>query len=491
MTTTQSDLVDTEDRNQDAIEHKLKLIRSSPVEFAESLSNGQWKAAPHHRVIEYEYLRLFADPKQDLLVVKAPPRHGKSEALSRWFPTWHLCRYPTKRMMLATHTSSLSKAHSRWVRDRFERVSPVFGLRGADRTNRSVLDWAVEGAGMGGMLAAGVGSGSPTGRGCDVLTIDDYLRNVRDAQSETVRDAIWDWFRATITTRLEPGGKVIVLATQWHEDDLIGRLQSRREELGLNMRVVTLQAIREENGTKDPLRRQPGEALWPSRWPADALNKQRRTMGPYFWSCQYQGKPIAHEEQEFPEEYFSNIWCSEEDWPESFTLSSVYLDPSQGKDSKKGDYQALVFIGYHNGKYYVDSSIDRKPVPRLMRHMASWCKERAPAFVGIEANAFQDLLGPHYVEACEAEEYPVTDPQLIVNSASKLLRIRRLGGWLERRDLVFRHTASNEILISQLKNFPNAQHDDGPDATEGALRVLCNSVAEWNDLSEPEMSRLI
>jgi predicted phage terminase large subunit-like protein len=463
----------------------------TPLSMAERFSGGYWQTQPHHRVIWNEVERLLYTKDQDALIVKAGPRHGKSEFLSRWFPAWYLGHNPSRRVMLNTHTGSLAKFHSAWVRDKVHQLAPLFGLKGVDPMNSSATDWSIDGGGMGGMLAAGVGSGTVTGRGANLILIDDYLRNAADAQSETIRDKIWEWFTATISTRREPGGKLVLLCTQWHPDDLIGRLLSKRDEHGLNLRCITLQALREENGTKDPLRRQPGEALWPSRFPADVLEKQKKIMGAYWWSCQFQGKPINQDGQYFPDEYFSNVWCSDDEWPERFDVSAVFLDPSQGKDSKKGDYQALTFVGYKDGRYYVDSSIDRQPVPKLMRHMAAWCKEREPSFVGIEANAFQNLLAPHYIEACEEIGYWVTEPDLIDNTIGKHIRVQRLGGWLERRDLRFKKNASNEMLIQQAKNFPNGKHDDGPDSLEACLRLLCNSVASMNDLAEPEMSRLI
>jgi len=458
--------------------------------MAETFGGGYWITAPHHKIIEWEAINLLRDKTLDGLIIKAPPRHGKSEYLARWFLAWYMLHNPRRRVMLCSNTASLAKHNSRWVRDRFHQLAPLVKLRGVNQENASVDDWSIEGPAMGGMMAAGIGSGSFTGRGADLIAIDDYLRNAADAQSETIRNKTWEWFTATISTRREPKGKILLLCTQWNSDDLIGRIQKKKEELGLNIRCVTLQALREVNGTPDPLGRQPGEALWPGRFPAVVLEKQRSIMGPYWWSCQYQGRPITRDGAIFPEAYFSNIYCGDDEWHEDFAVSAAYLDPSKGKDSKKGDYQAMVFVGLKEGKLWVRSDIDRRPIPELMRAYAHFCQRLRPSFVGIEANAFQELLGPEWLAACAELDYHATEPSLITNTAAKGYRIERLGSWFSNRELVFVKNASNETLISQTKNFPFGKHDDGPDALEGAIRLLCQSVDGLSHRAEPEMTRI-
>jgi hypothetical protein len=194
-------------------------------------------------VIDWEF-REHLKSDRDILIIKAPVRHGKSEFLSKWAPTWYLLRRPFDRLIVATHTAGLAKDWSRWVRDKVHELSPMVRLKGVDPTHSSANNWQLEGTG-GGTISAGVG-GAIVGYGADLFLIDDYVRSARDAISETNRNVIWDWFTAVATTRLSPRGKVVILSTQWHEDDLIGRLMKRKEDLGLTVRCVTLQAICED-----------------------------------------------------------------------------------------------------------------------------------------------------------------------------------------------------------------------------------------------------
>ena len=136
------------------------------------------------------------------------------------------------------------------------------------------------------MYATGIG-GAITGRGADLLLVDDYLKNAKDASSETIRDDIYHWFVSTAMSRLEPGGTVIILATRWHQDDLIGRLLEQAPDVWEYIRIP---AIAEEN---DPLKRAPGEALWPERYNVEWLESQKALFGPYFWAALYRQDPIS------------------------------------------------------------------------------------------------------------------------------------------------------------------------------------------------------
>src|SRR5207244_2242627 len=115
----------------------------------------------------------------------------------------------------------------------------------------------------GGMTAAGVG-GAMTGKGAHLLVIDDPVKNAEQAQSKTVREKHWEWYRSTAYSRLEPGGAVVIVMTRWHEDDLVGRLLAEAEAEGERWEILRLPALAEE---ADPLGRAPGEPLWPERYP--------------------------------------------------------------------------------------------------------------------------------------------------------------------------------------------------------------------------------
>ncbi len=455
----------------------------SPLLMAERFSGGDWQRARHLAVIDFEFRNLLSDPNLDCLIVKCPVRHGKSQYLARWAPAWYLLRNPYSRVMICTNTSTLASSHSRWVRDKVHELSPMMGLAGVDPKHSSVRHWQLE-AKRGECLAAGVGS-SIVGFGANLLIIDDYLKDAKSAYSQKIRDDQWDWFVSTSSTRLEPGGKVVLLCTQWHEDDLIGRIEKRKGELEIRVRSVTLQALREGNEVRDPLNRSEGEALWPERWPAEVMERRKRQAG-HWWHSIYQGCPKGSSMSNWPEAYFTNIWAEDAEFPDprECYLSAAFLDPSKGKNARKGDYQAMIWIGYRNGLFWVDSQIDRMPIPKMVRSYVEWNRERKTAFVGLEANAWQDLLADDYWQVCQDIGYNADVPFLVNQTVNKAVRIERLGKWFDQRLIRFRRSASNELLLDQLKQFPYGQHDDGPDALEGAIALLCRSVDALHGLHE-------
>jgi len=146
----------------------------------------------------------------------------------------------------------------------------------------------------GGYRAAGVGGGI-TGMGAHVLVIDDPLKDRAEAESETVRDSIWDWYTSTAYTRLMPGGGVLVILTRWHGDDLAGRLIKAAEEGGDQWEMVVYPALAEE----DEAHRKEGEPLHPERYSIQQLESIRRAIGPYDWSALYQQRPTAREDYPF------------------------------------------------------------------------------------------------------------------------------------------------------------------------------------------------
>lgn len=159
-------------------------------------------------------------------------------------------------------------------------------------------------------------------------------------------------------------------------------------------------------------------------------------------------------------------------WPDKFDLRFMAVDPSKGKDAKKGDYSAIVFIGVTVGKVFVDSDLARRPVDRLVRDVIEFQRRHKAHAIGIEANTFQELIGPEIARvAAESRDMVPLPLYQITNTINKELRIGRLGPYLSRKELMFKNTASNRLLVQQLKEFPNGDHDDGPDALEMAIRL--------------------
>lgn len=216
------------------------------------------------------------------VLLEAPPRHGKTD-LTLAGLAWLLTIDPRRTHAFTTYADALARSKSRKAR----RIARERGVQISD-DSASVNEWRT--TSEGGMLATGVG-GPLTGHGVTgVGVIDDPYKNRAEADSRLIRDRVWEWYTDTFYTRLEPGASVIVQHTRWHPDDLIGRLV----DAGGYQRL-RLPAIAED--PDDPLGRAIGEALWPDRFPVDALRSIEETVGAYTFASLYQQRPRPRGEE--------------------------------------------------------------------------------------------------------------------------------------------------------------------------------------------------
>jgi predicted phage terminase large subunit-like protein len=264
------------------------IAAASPAAFAHIVTQGKWVPFEHLLRID-EMLLEIAARRVTRLIVEVPIRHGKSELVSRYTPAWWLGRFPDDQVMLAAYEAEFARSWGRKARDVLAEFGPqVFGISVADMP-ASADWWHVEDH-EGVMVTAGVG-GALTGKGADLLIIDDPVKNAEQAHSAVYRDKTWDWWQSTARSRLQPGGRVVVVMARWHEDDLAGRLIATQDE-SEPWTVLQLPAVAEAD---DPMGRQVGEALCPEMFDEDALARTRRELGTYWFSALLQQKPSPAE----------------------------------------------------------------------------------------------------------------------------------------------------------------------------------------------------
>lgn len=437
----------------------------TPAIFAAQISRSRWKLARHLEEIDRAIVDTILGRTAPILVIEAPPRHGKSELISRYLPAWYLGVFPMRRVMLVGYAAGFARSWGRKARALLvEHGRESFGVEVAADA-RAAEDWGIRGW-EGGMVTAGVG-GPLTGRGADLLIIDDPIKNAEEALSETIRERHWDWWQSTASTRIEPAGCAIIIATRWHEDDLTGKLLREAETgEGAAVRRLRLPAIAEPG---DPLGRAPGEALWPQRWPIERLREIREQKEPHWWNAMYQQCPSRGSRSTWPDSYFaSHLWAAA--FPDAFEVSVLALDPSQG--SRRGDFSAIIFAGLSGGIVWIDASIERRPPEQMVADAIDMASAYAPDGIALEANAFQDLLAPEFDRQCRDRRRPPLPLHLVRQNVPKQVRIERLGPHLLRQKLRLRETPGCRRLVAQLREFPGSAHDDGPDALELAIRML-------------------
>lgn len=260
--------------------------RDSLLGFSEYTMRN-YSVAPHHRLI-CERLEAVERGECKRLMVFMPPRHGKSELVSKRFPAWYLGRNPSSQFISASYGSDLASDFGRDVRNivgsrEFRALFPTIGLA-ADSSAKN--RWHTNHNGS--YVAAGVGT-AITGRGADILNIDDPVKDRAEAESEVTRKTVLDWYRSTAYTRLMPGGSVVLTMTRWHEEDLAGTLLEEARNGGDQWDVLCLPAF--ADAAEDPLGRRGNDPLWADRYDTEALNGIRTAIGEREFGALYQQNP--------------------------------------------------------------------------------------------------------------------------------------------------------------------------------------------------------
>ncbi len=209
-----------------------------------------------------------------------PPGSAKSTYASLLFPAWFLGRHPGSHVICASHTAGLAAGFGRGVRGLIDEHRIRLGI-GIDPSSRAAHRFGTTAGGT--YYATGV-RGPVTGRRADLLVIDDPVKGHAEADSRLHRDALWNWYRSDLVSRLKPGGRVVLVMTRWHSDDLGGRLLAGPEP----WRVVRLPAIAELD---DAIGRAPGEALWPEWEDIATLERKRLVIGDRAWGALFQQSP--------------------------------------------------------------------------------------------------------------------------------------------------------------------------------------------------------
>ena len=244
----------------------------------------------HHDRIAYE-LEQIEKGLNKRLAIFLPPRHSKSELVSRRFPAWFLGKNPDKQMIFLTYANDFAEDFGRDVQEIMngEEYARIFDAR-IRQDVAAAGRWRIENR-RGVYRATGIG-GQITGRGADVLIIDDPHKNREEADQEWARKKIWDSYRGTIFTRLQPNGAIILVQTRWHDDDLASRILRHAQDNDevQDWTVLKMPALCEETG-RDPINRVEGAALWPKWYNRDALLEIKATIGEREFSAQYQQSP--------------------------------------------------------------------------------------------------------------------------------------------------------------------------------------------------------
>lgn len=439
----------------------------------------------HHKVVA-DALDRVLDGRCRRLMIFMPPQNGKSELVSRRFPAYAFGKRPDVRLVATSYAASLAEDMSRDVQrimesPEYRQVFPRTRLASSKGEEiKTATQFRIVGR-HGAYHAAGVG-GSVTGKTFDIGLIDDPVKNRQDAESETYRKGVWDWYTSTFYTRqFGDQGAIVILMTRWHEDDLAGRLLAQQKaggEFADQWEVIALPAINEQGpNAYDP--RQPGDPLWPSKYPLGELAK-RKALSSYDWSSLYQQHPTPIEGGLIKRAWFQ--WTRE--LPKRLDEIVISLDAAL-RTKQTNDFSALQAWGQKGpDTFSLLLKRDRWALNDLVREvlqMHKWTKKtwvHTPVSVVIEnAGAGPEAIAEvRRVIPGVMTENPTGDKRQRVHAVLPILEGRNV--WLLGAALPdgrVDETLSPAWIapfVEECAGFPFGAHDDQVDALTQSLRRL-------------------
>jgi len=425
--------------------------------LAHSVSGGRWTCPRHLELLNDKLLDVAAG-KCTRLMVFMPPRHGKSEFISKYFTAWYLGTFPDRRVILTSYEADFAAQWGRRAREIVEEHGKLAFIEAIEvlPDSSAASRWDIKGH-TGGMTTAGV-MGPITGKGGHLIIIDDPVKNAEQASSRTYREKAWEWYQSTLYTRLEPSGALILIMTRWNQGDLAGKILTDMENNGEVWDVINLPAVAE---TDDIIGRKPGDPLWPARFGVSDLARIKRTAGSYYWAALYQQHPVPQEGGMFKRHWFKIV--------DSFPANCRQVRRwDLAASQRKGDWTSGLRYGTLNGQFWIIhwARVQENPagVEKLVRQKAMEDgpqvlirMEQEPGSSGLNTI---DHYARHILKGFAFKGVPST--------GSKEVRAQPVSAAAEAGNVFIVRGDWNSAFLDEVTMFPNGDHDDGVDTLSGA-----------------------
>lgn len=435
---------------------RRREARRSLLAFIQYI-NPEYIVSDFSRTVCAELEQFIVDchaGKRPVLVLEAPPQHGKSDMVSRYLPAFIFGHYPNLRIAGLSYAKDLASDMNRDVQaimstPEYARLFPKSSMEGFSGIANG--DKFVVPNGSGSYVGQGVG-GPLTGKRVDIGVIDDPIKNSKEALSPTVKESIWKWYGSTFLTRLSKNSGQIIMATRWATDDLSGRVLAANPKA----RRLSFPAINER-----------GEALVPDLHPIEKLIETKAALGDYFWSAMYQGSPKTLGGAVFKDHGVR--YYLPKDLPAKFDKVIQSWDMTF-KDTDGSDYVA----GQVWGKFGANSYLLHEVRERMsftqskaaVLNMTAKFPEARRKLIEDKAN------GPAILDSLKAE---VSGMVPVEPDGSKIARAHACTAEWEAGNVFLPHPDIApwvKDFVDEVTTFPAAAHDDRVDAMTQALRDL-------------------
>jgi predicted phage terminase large subunit-like protein len=457
-------LLDTLDEGSPEIEKINTLLQADKRERCRQnfmpFVRQMWSAfipGKHHQIMADAFERV-ARGELKRLIINMPPRHTKSEFASYLFPAWFLGMYPEKKIIQTAHTAELAVGFGRKVRNLvgspdYQEIFPTkmsADSKAAGRWNTSK---------GGDYFAIGVG-GAVTGKGADVLIIDDPHSEQEAMQGNpAVYDRVYEWYSSGPRQRLQPGGAIVIVMTRWSKRDLTGQIVNAAAKKDLEeWEVIELPALLPS-----------GKPLWQEFWRQEELEAIKAELPVSKWEAQYQQNPTSEEGAIIKREMWK-VWENERPPEVDYIIQS--WDTAFEK-SNRADYSACTTWGvfYRDVEgtevaniIVLDAFKERMEFPELKRTAFEFWKEWNPDTLIVEKKA----AGAPLIYEMRKMGIPISE-YTPSKGSDKIARVNAVSD-LFASGMVWRpETRWAEELVEELASFPNGDHDDLVDSSSQAL----------------------
>lgn len=404
----------------------------------------------HHEVIA-DALQRFMEGKVKKLILQTPPRSWKSRLICEAI-AWAFWNIENTDIIYTWHSISLLESFSRNIRDRVN--SPEYKSVFNDTVkwdNWAVWSWAMTNNNQ--LMIYWVWWGI-TGKWGNRLIIDDPYATRQDAESDTIRKRVEDWYDSTFLSRRHNSEAWICLIMQrWREDDLVWYILEKEKD----WEIVKIPAISEE-----------WVSFWESRFPVPYLEDMRHNIGDYFFSSQYQQEPFVESGWDFKKDYFQYY----EKTPENLKVYT-FVDPAIS-DKQEADYTAIVTIGIdkNNRTYILDIIHDRINPTDIINRIFETNIKWKPISVGIEVVAYQKMLALEIRKQMNMRNmfFNLIEVNPMWEKNARIRTLLQPRYWNASIIHPKYHTKIKDLELELLK-FPNWKHDDIIDSLSACIKI--------------------
>ena len=448
---------------------RRKRATENLIDFTE-FTFPRYRTAEHHKKVAHHLERVIKGECKRLMLL-LPPRHGKSELASKRFPALALGWRPDLQFISASATSGLAEDFGRDVRNIIgsQDYKNLFPNTALAEDSQAKGKWNTSAGGI--YYAVGVG-GAVIGRGADIFLIDDPYASMADAESETTRKNVLNWYTGTVYNRLQPGGSIVLINHRMHEDDLTGALLEQQALGGDKWDIVELPAINSD-----------GAALWPESYPIETLENIRRNTFPRYWSALYQQQPTPEEGEYFKRDWFR--WYDKQP-----THMRIYGGSDYAVTAKGGDYTVHAVIGVDP-----DDNIYVLDIWRAQAESHIWVEsfidlvaKHKPLNWAEEQGQIIKSIGP-FLDKRMRERKVYCRREQMTSVADKPTRCRSFQARAAMGKVYLPHNASWVAdLLAEMTAFPAGKHDDMIDAL-GLVGRLMDTMVGGRAPAQPKQEK--